>query len=418
MSDAPAVNLFDPALLENPHPMLDMLRATAPVFKLPISLMPGGDMFIVTKYEAVNEVLKNWQIFSNDFGDLLMGNTADLSNPEIAEVMAKAYENVPTLLTNDPPSHKSYRTLVNQAFSSLRVNSMEDYIRALVDELIDGFIDKGECDFFADFAVPLPVMVIADQLGVPRADLSKFKEWSDAALLRIGRMGSQENNLEAVKQLVEMQQYLAAIIETRRTNPQDDIISDLSTLLYEDERPLTTEEILSILFQLLVAGNETTTSSLAGGMVHFLQHPDQMAQIIANPDMMDNAVEEILRFETPIMMMFRVVKQDTVLEGVEIKAGSAVLISFDAADRDPAKFEDPNSFNIARENARSHFAFSRGIHACVGAQLARKELTISYAHLFKRLKDIRLAPDKNTLKHEPNMLHRSLAECHLVFSKA
>jgi cytochrome P450 len=378
--------------------------------------IPGAKFFLVTRYDLVMEILKNVEVFSSNFAALMAGK--EEQDPEIQKIQAQGWPQVNTLLTADPPEHERFRVLVNKAFTASRVKKMQDYMEQIVDELIDRFIDKGECEFINELAVPLPVKVIAAQLGVPQDDLPKFKKWSDSFIARLGRMISKEQELECVKDIVAFQHYFHNVIEERRKQPKDDLITDLVQAEVAGERSLDTAELLNIIQQLLVAGNETITNAIAGGMLLLIQNPEQMALVQEEPSKIENLVEEVLRLESPTAGMWRVVQQDTELEGVQLPAGSLVMVRFDAANRDLAKFEDGERLDVCRQNAVSHLAFGHGIHFCVGAMLARKEMQVTYEHLLLRLKNIRLAPGKNDLKHFPSVLLRGLKHLYIEFDRA
>lgn len=407
-------NFFDPEVIECPYEFYKLVREQAPVMELP-QAMPGGKLFLVTRYDLVMEILKDVEVFSSNFSTLLAGR--EEPDEELQTIYAQGWPQVNTLLTADPPEHERFRVLVNKAFTASRVNKMQNYIEQIVDELIDRFIDKGECEFVSELAVPLPVKVIATQLGVPQDDLHKFKKWSDSFIARLGRMNSKEQEIECAKDVVAFQHYFNNVIEERRKQPKDDIISDLVQAQVAGERSLNTAELLNIIQQLLVAGNETITNAIAGGMLLLIQNPDQMALVQKEPSKIENLVEEVLRLETPTAGMWRVVRQDTKLEGVQIPAGSLVMVRFDSANRDPAKFQDGEGLDVCRQNAGSHVAFGHGIHFCVGAMLARKEMQVAYDRLLLRLKSIRLAPGKNDLKHFPNVLLRGLKHLYIEFDK-
>ncbi|RMF11418.1 MAG: cytochrome P450 [Alphaproteobacteria bacterium] len=399
-------NFFDPNIIEDPYGFFEIARREAPVYRL-----PDTDMFLVTRYDLVLEAVKRPEDFSNKFSRLLEGKQAD--DPEVRAILEEGWPQVDTLLTNDPPEHKRFRALVNKAFTAKRVDQMEGYITEVVDRLIDSMVDKGECDFVADFAVPLPVTVIADQLGVPREDIPLVKEWSDAFADRLGGMISRERELETARQVVDFQKYMCETIKDRRANPKDDIVSDLVHAREEGERSLDDTELLNVIQQLLVAGNETTTNALAGGMLLLLRHPDQMERLREKPDFIANMVEEVLRMESPTAGMWRIVTRDTTLGGVPIPAGAKLFLRFDAANRDPEKFEDGERFNIERRNAKTHLAFGQGIHFCVGAMLARKEMNVAFRQLLSRLKSITLQPGRNDFLHHPNIMLRGLKHLYI-----
>ena len=215
------------------------------------------------------------------------------------------------------------------------------------------------------YAQLLPLTVIAEQLGVPREDLPKFRRWSDGFVAQLGQMADLETQVEAARMIVEFQHYFAERLEGRRKEPRDDIISDIANAFVEDERPLDTAESLSILQQLLVAGNETTASAIAEGMLLLVQHPDQLALVEAEPAHLPGLVEEVLRLATPTANMWRVTTEDTSLAGVEIPKGAFALLRFASANRDETHFPDPDRLDVARPNAGDHLALGYGVHFCL-----------------------------------------------------
>lgn len=415
MTKLEAMNFTDPDVVECPFAYYAAARDEAPVYKLN-DFVPGRDVYLVTPYALVQEVLRDWRTYSNKFASLMTGKGGD--DPEIATIRKQGFKSVDTMLTQDPPAQKQYRAIVNKAFNARRVNAMEDYIRQICNERIDGFAAKGHCDFLEDFAIPLPVYVIADQLGVPRADLEKFKRWSDDVIVGLSQMAGREGDLQAARSVVELQNYFAAIVEARRAEPKDDIISDIANTALNGERLLDMPECLSIIQQLLVAGNETTTNSLAGGMAYILGEPGMAEKLAGDVSLIPNAVEEILRLEAPTKHMWRIVAKDTELGGVSLPEGAVLLLSYDSANRDPAVFPDGEACDFARENAAIHLSFGLGTHFCVGALLARKEMTIAFECLLTRLSGWRLTPGENDLSHIVSVLHRGLNKLHLDFDAA
>jgi cytochrome P450 len=413
MSKCPAdFDFFSPEVIESPYEFYETIRRDAPVYQL-----PGTDIYMLSRWDDIRQVNRDTDTFSNDFQDLLKGPDP---SPEAAAIYADGYEQPPTLLTLDPPEHKVFRSLINKVFSARRVEKMRDYIEQVVDELIDEFIDKGECEFVQDFATPLPVYVIADQLGVPRKDLRRIKAWSDAFASRLGGMASAEEEIENARLIVEYQHYLADIIADRRANPQDDMISDLAnnTIKHADgERLMTVEELLSMIEQLLVAGNETTTSATTGGLLSLIQLSDQLQILLDDPGMIDNAVEEILRLESPSAGLWRVVTKDTEIQGVQIPKGALLQLRYAAANRDERVFDEPEKMDVCRKNADEHIAFGYGTHFCPGAFLGRKEMQVAFQRILQRMTNIRLAEGKNDLTHWPNMVLRGLKELHITFDK-
>ena len=413
MGKCPAdFNFFDESTLNCPYEFYKTLQEQAPVYQL-----PDTNIFMVSRYADVKQLIKDTDTFSNNFNHLLKGPEPA---PEVTEIYARAWQPVDTLITSDPPRHKIYRTLVNKVFNAKRVNAMEDYMRSIVHELIDGFIARGECDFVREFTTPLPVYVIADQLGVPRDDLRDFKRWSDSFARRLSQMATPEEQVEDAENIVAFQHYFADMVAERRASPTDDMISDLVVTRIPDadtgeERLLNMEELQSLLQQLMVAGNETTTSAITGGMLSLLQNPHQLLDLQAHPEKIPNAVEEMLRMESPSAGMWRVVKKDTEFHGVSIPAESLVMLRYHAANRDEAVFEQPNTIDIGRENADDHIAFGQGVHFCPGALLARKEMTVAFEALLSRLCNFELVEEKSDLAYWPNIVLRGLKGLHIRF---
>lgn len=404
-------NFFDPAVLEDPFDFYQTAIQQAPVYQL-----PGSGIFLVTSYDLVAKVCDTPEIFSNAFGAALAGRAS--YDEDIKREVERGWPQVDTLLTADPPRHTRFRKLVNLAFSAPKVNAMEDYVRSIAVELIEGIADAGRCEFVHDFAVKLPVAVIAEVLGDSRANTATFKRWSDAFADRLGGMATKEREVECARQVVEFQHYFKAMIDARRADPSiKDMTADLVHARIEGEQPLDDAEILSILQQLMVAGNETTTNTMSGALLMLIRHPDQLAQLRADPKLIPNMVEEALRLESATSGMWRVVREDTTLAGVAIPKGAMVHIRFAAANRDGAKYAAPDSFDVTRQNARSHLAFGRGIHMCVGNMLSRKELTVAFQELIARLDDFRLIEGANDFQHVPNMMLRGLRQLHIGYRR-
>ncbi|MGN6499037.1 MAG: cytochrome P450, partial [Tsuneonella sp.] len=283
------------------------------------------------------------------------------------------------------------------------------------------FADRGECEFVEEFAIPLPVAMIAQQIGLDN-DHKQVKAWSDAAVDRFSQMIPRERELECARTFVQYQKYMKGKIAERRESGGDDLLTDLVNARVEGETPLTDEEIMSIMQQFMVAGNETTTSTLAGGLLQLIRNPEQMAKAKAaaggrDPKLIQNLVEEALRYETPTAGMWRVVKQDTELGGMAIPAGSMVQLRYAAANRDPARFENPDKFDIERTNARTHLAFGKGIHMCVGNMLSRKEMFVAFDELLSRLDNFAVA-DEDSITVLPNVLLYGITRLPITFERA
>jgi cytochrome P450 len=381
-----------------------------------IEHLPEMNTYVVYSYDLCNEANGKPEVFSNDF-TVLMG----AEDEEIQEILKDGWDNPPTLLTADAPVHTRNRKLVNLAFSAPRVNAIEADMRIKSIELIEAMAQKGSAEFVEEFAIPLPVAMIAQQIGLDN-DPKQVKEWSDAAVDRFSQMVDRERQLECARAFVDYQKYMKGKIEDRRTNGGDDLLTDLVEARVEGETPLTDEEIMSIMQQFMVAGNETTTSTLAGGLLQLIRNPDQMAKAKAaaggrDPKLIGNLVEEALRYETPTAGMWRIVKEDTELGGQAIPAGAVVQLRYAAANRDPKKFENPDKFDIERTNARAHQAFGKGPHMCVGNMLSRKEMLVAFDELLERLGNFEVA-DEDGIKVLPNILLRGVIRLPLTFTRA
>ena len=308
------------------------------------------------------------------------------------------------------------------------INDLEPVVREITTTLIDAILavsDNGVAvEFVEAFAVPLPVAVVAKALNVPDDRLTDFKRWSDASIAGIGTNSSIEERLEAERVVIEYQHYFAEQLNLRRTDPQDDILTNLLNARVDKDgdsdlpdEPLTMPEMLSIIQQLLVAGNETTTKMLTEMMRLLAENPEQWRLLQADPSLARGVVEETLRMSTPTQGMFRVVTRDTQIAGVDIPAGSRLVAMFSAANRDPEMFEDPESFCPARSGVTSHLAFGKGIHFCLGAALSRLEGRVAAEELSRRIATFTLA-DSNDFGYHPSFMLRGLKKLDIEVTAA
>jgi cytochrome P450 len=407
--DLATLDFFSAEVQECPFQIYRQLQDEAPVWQ-----MPGTNVFVVTRYSDIRDIIRDPARFSSSFGALL---NAGSSNKEVDAIYGQGYEMVETLLTQDPPRHRVYRNLVNKVFSNKRIEGMRDYIQTITDELIDAWIDDGEVDLMNRLCVPLPIYVIADQLGVPRAELPLIKKWSDASASRLGRLADAEQQIQNAKDIVEFQHYFADLIDRMRESPEDNIISDLANNTIDEGRLLTKPEALGMIQQILVAGNETSTAGIAGGVVLLIENPDEQTKLRNNPDLIPGAVEEILRLETPTSGMWRTATEDTEVGGVPIPKGAFLMVRFAAGNRDESVFSCGHEMKVDRDNASNHLAFGQGTHFCLGAQLARSEMQIALGSLLARTDNWGLVEGKNTLTHNPNVLLRGLKDLYISFDK-
>jgi cytochrome P450 len=401
-------NPLAPETVENPYPFYRAMREHAPVYQV-----PGAGFFIISRYADILSALNNEEVFSSRQPP----GVNITPPPQAMEIYAKGYPPVDTLLTNDPPAHTRYRVLVTKAFSPRRVAALEPNVREIANELVERFAHDGKVELMHQFAVGLPLTVIADALGVPREDMDKFKRWSDDAVAPLSGMISLERQIECARSGVEFQHYFVAKLEERRTAPRDDLLTDLLNARLEGTAPLNMSEMLNILQQLLVAGNETTTNLIGSAMMLLLQHPDQMRSLIDDPSLTGNFIEEALRMESPVQGLFRVTRADAELGGALIPKTSRVVVMYASGNRDDAQFPNADQFDLRRANAKTHLAFGQGVHFCIGAALARLEARVAFETLLARLRNIRFAA-RNDFAHTPSFILRGLKALHLEFDPA
>ncbi|MEL7156014.1 MAG: cytochrome P450 [Actinomycetota bacterium] len=428
--------LFDPAVQQCPHAYYARMQQEAPVFA---AAAPGAPLHLVTRHENVLEVILDPETYSSRFDTGGLGDsTAARRITELYEAEG-GYERVGTMLTVDPPEHTRYRRLVSKAFTPRVIAGLEPTFRNIAVELIDGLVaatEGGEAvDFVETVAVPLPVAVIAKALNVPDDRLADFKRWSDASIAGIGTNISIDERLVAEREVIEYQHYFAEQLNRRRSAPQDDLLTKLLNARIDRDaddigddvpaEPLTMAEMLSIIQQLLVAGNETTTKMLTEMASLLARHPEQWDGLrraaAAGDDELDVAAravtEETLRLSTPTQGMFRVATRDTELAGVALPAGSRLVAMFAAANRDPDVFDAPDEFRPGREGVVHHLAFGKGIHHCPGAALSRLEGKVVAEELARRVGTISLADD-NDFAYHPSFLLRGLRRLALTVTAA
>ena len=394
--------LVSKQFLVDPYPLLRQLQTEAPVIW---SETVGA--WIVTRYDDVMVTFRDVAHFSNE-GRL--GRAVEYLTPE-QRANFGPFENhyaTKSLIHSDPPDHTRLRALVNKAFTPRVVEGMRPRIQTLVDEFLDAAQAAGPIDIIRDLAAPLPTTVIAEIVGVPRSDTALFKHWADDIL---GFQGVNRPPLAALERaqvgLVDMRAYLYALIAERRRQPCDDLLSRLAAAGSEGER-LSETELVSTVVTLLVAGHETTLSLIGNGLLALLQHPEQLEQLRQDPSLMPSAIEEMLRYESPVARQPRLIVQDVSLGGQALRQGQMAFQFLNAANRDPAYFTDPDRFDLRRTNNR-HLAFGLGVHFCVGAPLARLEGPIAIGAVLRRMPKLELAGPAEWDISKPNSrLLRSL----------
>lgn len=386
-----------PGFFADPYPHYDRLRSEAPV-----CWSDKLDSWILTRYDDVVAALRDPGRLSNAGR---MGAILSKLPAALQPSLQLLYDHYSVgLIFSDPPDHARLRSLVSKAFSPAMVERMRPRIHAIVAELLDATAGKDTLDVIADFAYPLPAMVICEMLGLPPSDRPQFRSWTEDILALMG------GNLDAAgaergqNSLRGMRDYYRHIIAERRAHPGDDLISSLVHAQEQGQR-LSEPELLSTSVTLLTAGQETTTSLIANGLLALLRHPDQLALLKSRPELMASAVEEFLRYESPVQRQLRLATEDFELHGQHIRKGQIVSPFLGAANRDPAHFADPDQLDITRTDHR-HTAFGYGIHFCLGAPLARLDAPIAFAALLRRFPRLRLAD--RAVEFKPDVTVRRL----------
>jgi cytochrome P450 len=395
------VDPFPAEYRADPYPLYDWVRENDPVHRA-----PDGN-WVLVRYPDASMVLRDPR-FSN--------NPAWLG-PEVLEQMgASPIRQVGSRLMMflDPPDHTRLRSLVSQAFTPKVVEGLRPRIQALVDELLDDVVDRGEIDVLGDLAYPLPTIVICELLGVPLADRELFKDWSaDASRLLDGYL-EPETQTQGLAAGMHLASYFTELIEKRRADPRDDLLTALIAAEQAGER-LTHEELLTTATLLLLAGFETTMNLVGNGMLVLLQHPDELARLRHDPSLDRTAIEELLRFEGPVHITARIATTDVEVGGQLIRKGEQAAVVLAAANRDPVQFPDPNRLDVGRTDNR-HLAFAAGPHYCLGAALARIEARAAVATLVRRFPDLQLVTTEP--RWRDHFVIRGLKELRVAFTAA
>jgi cytochrome P450 len=409
------VTLIDPEIQECPFPTYDLLREEAPVFQDPVT-----KMFVVTRYEDLRRIALDYDNFSNH----RHSNDPDMLNDSqrIAYnlFLEKGWVPGKSLAARDDPEHKQMRSLFDDAFRPRRIKEMEDEVEQLAYTLIKEFIDDGECEFVRQYAVPLPLFIICKQMGAKDEDVWQIKAWTDA-WIKAGTIGlDEEGVIWATEMEIAAQHYFQAIFERLRLKPDDTLLSELvNNEVPGWGRPLTDNELHAEMMQdTFVGGSETTTNAMSAGIMLLDKNPEVWEKLKSDPDKyLTTFVEEVVRLESPVQGLTRLVKNDVEISGVTIPKGAVVDIRYGAGNRDQRHFDCPHDIDLDRKNAASHLGFSTGTHYCLGAPLARRELYWGFKAFIDHIDSFRVVPEKNNLRHLPNYSLRILKELHIEFVK-
>lgn len=408
------VDLMDVEIQECPYPAYKTLREEAPVYRDELT-----GFYVLTRYEDLREVLKDPATFSN-----LRPRGPDHIPPERVQMIAKLFREkgwlpAPTLSGRDNPEHKQMRALFDHTFRASRIKLMDPYVRDLSYQLVDAFIADGHCDWVRQFAVPMPLIIIGKQMGAPEKDIWRIKAWTDAWVKRLGLMQTDAEAIWSAEMEIEQQHYFQPIFEQLRREPNDTLLSELvNREIPEWGRKLNDNELhAEMTADTFVGGSETTTNALSAGIMLLAQNPDCFTLLKSDPERyLRTFIEEVIRLEGPVQGLQRFTTCDVSFHGVTIPKGSVINVRYAAANRDPAHFPDPDRIDLERKNAATHLGFGSGVHHCLGAPLARRELWWGFTAFLERIEDFRLAPGKNHLRHVPNFYLRCLKELHIEFT--
>jgi cytochrome P450 len=408
--DGHTITFSDPTIHRCPYHAYDKLREEAPVYRDPVT----GN-YVLSRYEDVRKAVLSARTLSSKTG--LGAVRINAATDAVNEIYDKqGWRPLDTILSNDPPSHRFYRQLVEKAFLPRTVEAMEPRIAEIVEELLAQFLDKPEVDFVAEFANKLPMRVIAEEINIAPKDMAQLKLWADVSIESQDPTMTYERELEVARILTQMQQYMKQSIEHIRAHPDGRLLSRVVHAEL-DGRHLDMRELMSVLQQLIVGGSDTTTAALGGGMKLLIENPQVPDQLREEPELMRPFVEEVLRLAAPLQTMFRRAAEDIEIQGVKIPKDSIVEVRFGSANRDPEVYPDPERLDLRRSNPRPQLAFGAGPHTCIGNQLARAELRVAFTGIINRMKEFRLSRGEDSVDYTPLYVSNGLTRLWMCFSR-
>jgi cytochrome P450 family 142 subfamily A polypeptide 1 len=378
----------------------------------PVYWSEKDQLWVITGYDDVSYVSKNQQLFTSAEG-VRPGNPAKLG-----------------LIDEPEPRHGNLRNMINKGFTPRMVKKLEVVFREITKEAIDAVAKDGECELVESISVPLPLLLIAEMIGIRKEDRKRFHHWSDTMIAADGHMDEPEVMVKASQAFMEYAAYVTEIIEERRANPKDDLVSILvgakdSGLLVKDwgnegiegiqdaeHMELANDELIMLLVLLMVAGNETTRNGISGGVQLLIENPEERQKLIDDPSLINSAVEEMVRVVSPVRTFSRTVVEDTELQGKELKQGQTVFICYSSANRDPNQYEDPDRFDVTRNP--QHLGFGMGSHFCMGANLARMEMRVAISEVLRRMPNLEYTHGGPILS--PSALVRTCSEMQVKFT--
>jgi cytochrome P450 len=410
------ITLMDREVQEQPYGILHRLRDEAPAYQ-----DPRTGIYVVTRFEDVKRVHRDPVTFSTSGFVEKARSSIDAGR---AAQMVQIYREkgwLPgkALALHEGKPHQEKRNAFLRALRIGKIKELEPFIRDTAARLVDGFVEAGQCDFVDSFAVPLPMTVIATQLGAKPEDVPMIKRWTDLWIARLGMMQDEAEEIRSVEAECAAQHYFKPLMDEMRRNPNDTVLSDLlNTVLASGEKMSDREFFGHLMPDLFVGGSETASNAFGGAMMLLCRQPELEERIRSDPKQLAAFIEEAMRLESPVQMLYRVTTQDVDLSGVTVPAGAVVGAHYGAANRDERRFACPAQMDLGRPNVAGHAVFGPGgPHVCIGAPLARLELQCGFEELLKRLQDFRAPPELNDFTHHPNMVVRSLKSLTITFTK-
>jgi cytochrome P450 len=409
-------SMTDPAISARPRAYYAAMRAHDPVH-----LDAKLGMYLVSRYEDILAIQADPATYSVQHGYSEQYSKGFMA--EFQEILKRDGGGFfPDAIMSDPPYHTRIRKLLDSAFTGHRVKELEPRIAAVVADLIDSMADKGAADAVNDFAVPLTIRIITEQLGLENVEPKAIQRWSSAVTAQIGRMQNREQMVENARAVCELQNYLIAIMRKRQTAPQEDMISDLmhATIAEEDGAALTFEEAVSLVRAMLIAGNETTATAL-GNLFHILATQPDIADLLRNSvdddRLLNRFVEELLRFEPPVRGLSRMTTREVELGGTLLPKGAHLLLMYASANDQEEVFACPRNFDINRPNIGRHLSFGGGVHRCIGLALARMEIKVAAREVVRRMDNIKLAIAESDITYLPSVATHTIERLPITFTR-
>jgi cytochrome P450 len=405
------VSFMDPAVQLCPFKAYDAVRDLGKVHQ-----DPATGWYYVTDYETVRRLSADSANLSSYTG-VLMCKTKSAHQDEIDAIwQEEGFLPTPVLVVSDPPDHTFYRSFVDRSFSLGRVRRMEEYLVGIVDEIVAELRARDSVEFRSAVATRLTLSVIADQIGMPRSDWQKLDEWTDAVMAHQDQSIPPEREKALVHTICELHQYTARKVEEYRLEPRECLLSDFANMEVEGRR-MTMREIAAMVEQGLTGGKDTSASAICSAMLRLCEEPELQERLRADPSLVAQFVEEVLRLDAPVQGLFREARVDLEIGGTPIPRGSVIVLKWGAANRDPAKFPEPDLLKLDRANAKHHLTFGYGPHTCVGNLLARAEMRITIIKLLQNFCNFRLAGGDDAVKRVPHFFSYGPMELHVQYDR-